>query len=210
LGKINHEPAACGRRFEPDRIEPITRWHPAKRFEERKPHMSPNEIDKPPDTQPITSEELVETLRALRQRIPEYLQLPIPDAKSARALASLDPQFRQAAFNAVGASDLVAKAIGLTADELRRINEDADRWSAAADELRALLQGVVTAILTRRHRVGLASLQTYSITRQLVRHEVHADLLPHLHEMKRLNRFGRRRRKASTEPAPAPQPPTTA
>jgi hypothetical protein len=172
--------------------------------------MSPNEVDKPPDPQPIAPEELVETLRTLRQRIPEYLQLPIPDAKSARALASLDPQFRQAAFNAVGASDLVAKAVGLTADELRRINEDADRWSAAADELRALLQGVVAAILTRRHRVGLASLQTYNITRQLVRHEDHSDLLPHLHEMKRLNRFGRRRRKASPEPAPAPQPPMTA
>jgi hypothetical protein len=171
--------------------------------------MSPNELDKPPDPQPIAPEELVESLRTLRQRIPEYLQLPIPDAKSARALASLDPQFRQAAFNAVGASDLVAKAVGLTADELRRINEDADRWSAAADELRALLQGVVAAILTRRHRVGLASLQTYSITRQLVRHEVYADLLPYLYEMKRLNRFGRRRRKASPEPAPAPQPPAT-
>ena len=162
--------------------------------------MPETNIDKPPD---LTPEELVETLRTLRDRIPEYLQLPIPDAKSVRALASLDPQFRQAAFNAVGASELVAKAVGLTADELRRINEDADRWSAAADELRALLQGVVAAILTRRHRVGLASLQTYNITRQLVRHEDHSDLLPHLYEMKRLNRFGRRRRKASPEPVPA-------
>jgi hypothetical protein len=169
--------------------------------------MPETNIDKPPD---LTPEELVETLRTLRVRIPEYLQLPIPDAKSVRALASLDPQFRQAAFNAVGASELVAKAVGLTADELRRINEDADRWSAAADELRALLQGVVAAILTRRHRVGLASLQTYNITRQLVRHEDHSDLLPHLYEMKRLNRFGRRRRKASPEPAPAPPPPATA
>ena len=169
--------------------------------------MPETNIDKPPD---LTPEELVETLRTLRDRIPEYLQLPIPDAKSARALASLDPQFRQAAFNAVGASELVAKAVGLTADELRRINEDADRWSAAADELRALLHGVVAAILTRRHRVGLASLQTYNITRQLVRHEDHSDLLPHLYEMKRLNRFGRRRRKAPAEPAPTPQPSVTA
>ena len=73
-----------------------------------------------------------------------------------------------------------------------------------------MLQGVIAGILTRRHRVGLASLQTYSITRQLVRHEDHADLLPHLHEMKRLNRLGRRQRRAAAEPAPAPQPPATA
>jgi hypothetical protein len=171
--------------------------------------MSPNEVDKPPDTQPITPEELVETLRALRQRIPGYVQLPIPDAKSVRAVANLDPQFKQSAINAVGASELVTQAVGLTAEELRQMNDDADHWSAAADELRAMLQGVIAGILTRRHRVGLASLQTYNITRQLVRHEDHSDLLPHLHEMKRLNRFGRRRRKASTEPAPPPQPPAT-
>jgi hypothetical protein len=172
-----------------------------------------SETNKPPEIQQITPEELVETLRALRQRIPWYVQLPIADAKSVRAVANLDPQFKLSAINAVGASQLVTQAVGLTADELRQMNDDADRWSAAADELRAMLQGVIAAILTRRHRVGLASLQTYKITGQLVRHEDHADLLPHLHEMKRLNRFGRRRRKASAEPAPQPVPepqPTTA
>jgi hypothetical protein len=62
----------------------------------------------------------------------------------------------------------------------------------------------------RRHRVGLASLQSYNISRQLVRHQDHSDLLPHVHEMKRLNRFGRRRRNASSPaPEPAPQTPAT-
>jgi len=168
----------------------------------------PQSIDQPPETQPITPEELVAQLRSLRDRIPGYVQLPIPKAQSVRSVANLDPQFKQSAINAVGASNMIKEAVGLTADELRQINEDADRWSAAADELRALLQGVVAGILSRRHRVGLASLQTYSITRQLVRHEAHSDLLPHLQEMKRLNRFGRRRRKAPAEPAP--QPPTPA
>ena len=111
-----------------------------------------------PETQPLTAEELVETLRALRQRIPEYVQLPLSDARSIGALARVDPQFKQAAINAAGASGVVANAIGLTAEELQQINEEADRWSAAADELRAMLQGVVAAILTRRQRVGLASL----------------------------------------------------
>lgn len=159
------------------------------------------------NSQPITPEELVETLRALRQRIPAYVQLPIDDAKSVRSVASLNPQFKQAAINAVGASELVRQSVGLTAEEMRQMSDDADRWSAAADELRAMSQGVVASILTRRHRVGLATLQAYSITRQLVRHEDHADLLPHLREMQRLNRFGRRKRKvASPPPPPAPKP----
>jgi len=168
--------------------------------------MPETNVDKPPDSGPITPEELVETLRALRQRIPDFVQLPIADAKAVRAVANLDAQFKQSAINAVGASELVTQAVGLTAEELRQMHEDADRWSAAADELRAMLQGVIASILTRRHRVGLASLQTYNITRQLVRQEDHADLLPHLQEMKRLNRYGRRRRKASTTPAPQPSP----
>jgi hypothetical protein len=157
-------------------------------------------IDQPQESS-IAPEDLVVALRALRGRIPEYVQLPVPDAKAVRSVANIGSDFKQAAINAVGASALVAQSVGLTADELRQIHEEADRWSAVADELRAMLQGVVGANLTRRHRVGLASLQTYSITRQLVRHEDHSDLLPHLQEMKRLNRFGRRRRNAS---APAP------
>lgn len=169
--------------------------------------MSETNIDKPPDPQPISADELVETLRTLRQRIPAFVQLSIPKANSVRSVASLDPLFKQSAINAVGASEVVAQAVGLTADELRQMSDDADHWSAVADELRAMLKGVIASILTRRHRVGLASLQTYNITRQLVRHEDHADLLPHLEEMKRLNRFGRRRRKAPAEP-PAPVPAT--
>jgi len=160
------------------------------------------------ETQPIAPEDLVVALRALRERIPEYVQLPVPNARAVRTVANIASEFKQAAINAVGVSALVAQSVGFTADELRQIHEDADRWSAVADELRAMLQGVLAANLTRRHRVGLASLQTYSIARQLVRHEDHSDLLPHLQEMKRLNRFGRRRRNASA-PAPVPAPAPT-
>jgi predicted RNA-binding Zn ribbon-like protein len=167
-----------------------------------------NAVDPVPKPQPISPEELVEALRALRQRIPEYVQLPIGDAKSARTAANLNAEFKLAAINAVGASEPVSRAVGFTAAELLQTHADAGRWSAVVDELRAMLQGVVAANLTRRHRVGLASLQTYNITRQLVRHEDHSDLLPHLQEMKRLNRFGRRRHNApaAAPHAPAPMP----
>jgi hypothetical protein len=164
--------------------------------------MSEN-LDKPPEIQPITPAELVEALRALRARIPEYVQLPIPDARTVRVVANISSEFKQAAITAVSTSGAIAQSVQFTADELRQVHEDAERWSSVADELRAMLQGVLAANLTRRHRVGLASLQTYNIARQLVRLEAHSDLLPHLQEMKRLNRFGRRRR-AVAAPAPAP------
>ena len=73
-------------------------------------------------------------------------------------------------------------------------------------------EGVAAANLTRRHRVALAALQTYSISRQLVRQDAHEGLLPHVAEMKRLNRFGRRRARKSGpgQPAPLPQQPPVA
>ena len=165
--------------------------------------------DQPVDnTQPMTPEEFVEALRNLRQRVPDYMQIRPVDAKSSRPLANLRPQFKEAAINAVGASPIVASAVGMTAEELHRLNDEAERWTAAIDELRALLKGLVGTNLQRRHSVGLASLQSYNITRQLVRHADHADLQPHLEEMKRNNRRGRRS-KASTPAPTTPSAPTT-
>ncbi len=163
--------------------------------------------DQPVDTQPMTPEEFVEALRNLRQRVHEYVQLRPAEAKASRAVANLHSQFKEAAINAVGASPIVTSAVGMTADELHRINDEAERWTAAIDELKAFTKGITGTNLKRRHAVGLASLQSYSITRQLVRHIDHADLMPHLDEMKRSSRFGRRRAKTTT-PAPTTTPET--
>ena len=73
-------------------------------------------------------------------------------------------------------------------------------------EARSLLNGIVASNLVRRHRIGLTALQTYSICRQLVRQKEHARLLPHVQQMKGLNKFARTRVKVPTQPSPAPQP----
>lgn len=63
--------------------------------------------------------------------------------------------------------------------------------------------GLIEPLLPTR---GLAALQTYQICQQLVRGGKNAHLAAHLVEMKRLNKFGRSRRKAIPLPAVA-QPP---
>lgn len=153
-----------------------------------------------------TPDSIIEQLRLIRQQIPEYTQLAIPDAKAIRRVAHINSDFIDAAINAVGASDVVQTAVGRTNINLREENEDAGRWTAVEDELRAMLKGVVAANLVRRHRVGLAALQTYNISRQLIRQKEHADLLPHVQGMKRLSKFGRKRRLAQPPADPQPQP----
>jgi len=154
----------------------------------------------------VTPDSIIEQLRAIRVQIPEYTQLPIPDAKAIRRVAHMNADFLDAAINVVGASEIVQTAVGHTHVDLREENDQAGRWTAVEDELRAMLKGVVAANLIRRHRVGLAALQAYSISRQLIRQKQHADLLPHVQGMKRLAKFGRKRKGVQPSPAPPPAP----
>ena len=156
----------------------------------------------------LEPEAIIEQLRALARQIPEFGHLPLPTRRSLSAASNANAAFVQAAIAAVSKSDVVQQAVGRNADALRLEADTADRWSAVEAEARSLLQGIAAANLARRHRVGLAALQAYSISRQLVRQDAHSELLPHVTDMKRLNRFGHRRvrKSAPTTPLPPPLP----
>jgi hypothetical protein len=157
----------------------------------------------------ITPEAMVEQLRAMRAQIPQYVQLSKPDARSIRILANLNPEFAQAAINAVGASPRVEATVGQSAEELQIVAETAARWSPVEDELRAMLNGVSSANLTRRSSLAQAAFLTYTVSKKLVKLPEHANLLPHLDQMRRTNRLGRRRKSAAQPQAPAPTPEPT-
>lgn len=162
-----------------------------------------------PAIDPTTGpQDLVLQLRAMQARIPEYTQLPIPDARAIRVVAkATNPEFVQATINSVDASLNVQQALGRTPDDLRQETADAAKWTAVEDEARALLNGIVAANLVRKHRIGEAALTVYSIATRLVRQKQHANLLPHVETMKRLNRFGVKKRTKPAQPAPAPTTP---
>lgn len=164
-------------------------------------------------TTPLTPEQIVEHLRMLRGHVPDFGPLPTPTAAALRTTAAIPAELILASINTVGASEHLAAAITSDAPTLLSEREDIGRWSAVEDELRAMLDGVAAANLARRHRLGLAALQTYSIARQLARRKEHADLLPHIENMRRANRFGRRRPKQDAkppQPGPVPAPPVNA
>lgn len=149
----------------------------------------------------LTPEEVLEQLRALSQRIPLYGPLSSKDVQSINRVAHVDRQFVEATINTLGASAAMQNALGVDADELRADLDLAARWGAVEDELLKLLKGVRSGNLTRRHHLGMAALQTYRISQQLARSSDHTELLPHIETMRRLNKFGRVRRKPF-EPAP--------
>lgn len=151
--------------------------------------------------EPFTPEQIVEQIRMLRQHIPDFGPLTVPDARSLLRTANLSPRFVQAGINAIGAERLVTEAVGRTAETLSAEREDVGRWSAVEAEMRAALEGVAAANLSRRHRIGLTVLQAYSVSRGLVRNPDYAALRPHVADMRRTVVI--RRRRPQPEAAPA-------
>jgi hypothetical protein len=160
-----------------------------------------NPTDGSPEPTVLTPDEAVRQLRAFRERLPAVTP-PAVSAKRIGRLAHVDADFVQAAVNAAGASENVTKALGKSDEDLRQEIDLSVRWSAVTDEVRSLLSAMVASNTIRRQRIGLKALQAYQICRQLARDDQHAALSTHIGEMKRLNKFGRSRRKAAPTPAP--------
>ena len=159
-------------------------------------------------TPALSPEDVVAQLRALRQQIGEVTPLTKQQRTALRGHAALPNDVVQASINALGASDGVQQVLGQPVDEVRQMAEDANRWIAVEDELRAMLKGVAGANLIRRQRVGLVSVQAYVISQQLVRDPSNASLLPHVQEIKRLRSLGRRKKPAKPAPQQPPAPVT--
>jgi hypothetical protein len=165
-----------------------------------------------PTTTMLSPDEAVQMLRAIHTRIPLPDASRLPHVKFSSG--NVDPQFVTASINAIGAVDAVQSAVGRTDEDVRQEVETAARWTAFTDELRTMLAAATLADHVRRQSVNLAALQTYNICRQLARDITRApQVVAHVHEMKRLNKLGRRS-KASTgsqqpEPTPVPTSPIT-
>ena len=163
-----------------------------------------------PTPAPITTtspDAIVAQLRAIRQLIPEYQQLPATDRKALGIVAKGNSaDFVQSSINTVGASPIIEQALGQSPEALRQDTTDAQNWSVVEDEARALLNGIVAGNLVRFHRIGSSALAAYGLAKRLVRRPAHADLIPHVELMKKLNKIGsgKKSKPAVATPAPAP------
>jgi hypothetical protein len=171
-------------------------------------HPSPTESAAA--TAPVDAATLIAQVRAMREQIPDYTQLPTGARRNLAVVAGTNPDFVRASINSVAESLNVEQALGRTPEDLRQETVDAQGWTDLEDEIRALLQGVVSGNMVKRNRIGEAALAAYAIARRLSRQKQHANLLPHVETMRRLNRFGVKKAKASVPatraPLPEPQP----
>ncbi len=145
----------------------------------------------------LTPEQVVEQLRTLQAQVSEIVPLTAKQRSILREQTRVSPAVVQASINVIGASDSISQAVGQPATDVRQMVDEADRWTAVEAELRAALNGVTGANLVRRQRIALITTQAYQIGQQLVRDPGHAELLPHLLEVKRLRRLSSRKNRVS-------------
>jgi hypothetical protein len=150
----------------------------------------------------LTPEAVLVQLRGVQ--LGDVTPLTNAQRKTLRNQARTANPVLQASINVIGALDNIAQAVGQKPDDVRQMYDEANRWTAVEDELRAMLNGVAGANLLRRQRIALIAGQSYSIGSQLARDPAHAVLVPHVQEIKRLKSFKRRKKAA---PAPGSQPP---
>ena len=168
---------------------------------------NPNAAADPPLPVPtLEPEAVVEQLRAMRGQIGEVTPLTSAERQLLRRRGKTSNPVLQASINLIGAHDQVSLAVAQPADGVRRMDDEANRWTAVEDELRTMLEGVAGVNLVRRQRVALIAAQAYSIGTQLARDPANAVLRPHVEEIRRLKRVSRRRKSGEAAQSPSPAP----
>ena len=166
-------------------------------------------VDLPQPAPTITPEAVVEQLRAMRAQIGEVTPLTAEQRRLLQSRTRTSNPILQASINVIGALDIVSQAVGQPAAEVRQRYDEANRWTAVEDELRAMLNGVAGANLIRRQRVAVIAAQASTISSMLARDPAHAVLVPHVQEIRRLKRFTRRKKAAPAAETPQPPAPGT-
>jgi len=91
------------------------------------------------------------------------------------------------------------KASHLSARARRR------RWDSNRGTVEVLR--TLSAIHFRRYRISHTAWQAFNVSKQLVRQEEHANLLPHVEIMTWIPKYSRQRKPAEPQPAQPPPPP---
>jgi hypothetical protein len=150
------------------------------------------------DSSMLTPEQVIEQLRMMRARIPDFALQESRELRRMRSTTRLNVELDHESINAAGAAEFVRQVIGSTPDEFRLTEDEAVRWSSVENEIRGFLRGVTAANVIRRQRIAGALRRAYSVSRGLVRQEQYAHLRAHVDAM------FRRPKSKRAKPAPPP------
>ena len=148
----------------------------------------------------------VEEIRAMRQRIPNFV---IPESKKATqrlsTAASVPKEFIELAAVAVKNSAMLVRGSGADPAQIRDFVNFAQAYAPVADELEALAHFIRHSVALARNKAGNDALTTYALAQRLAKRPETADLAPHVDDMRRVL-SARFRKAGSRKPASTPAP----
>lgn len=169
------------------------------------PTINAQAVDTPQPPVKITPEAVFDQLRTLHLQINDELAPLTRDQRTTIKQRSKRQtnEILQSSINMIGVADIISQAVGMPADQVRQMCDESNRWTAVADELRALLNGVEGANLVRQQQLADIATRAYTIGASLAGDPANIGLVPHVEETKRLKKLARRKK---TAPKQNPQP----
>jgi hypothetical protein len=154
------------------------------------------------DPQPAvtTPEQIAEQLRALRVAIPQATLTARQKAALRNSLA-VSNDVVQAQVSVLPVLEGMNLQLGATADDVRKVGEEANRWAEVISELKAMLREAEGTALLRQKKLHRLATQAYGVAVSLSRNPEYAVLVPHVLEIKRLRKLASRKKRAEQPPA---------
>ena len=90
---------------------------------------NPQEVEVPTPTPALTPEQVVAHLRALQAQLGDVTPLTAEQRKTLRQQSRMSEAVVQASLNVLGAADIITQAVGLPADEVQSMIDEANRWN---------------------------------------------------------------------------------
>ena len=153
---------------------------------------------------------LIDEIRALRQKVPNAVVPVVRDQRRKLAsAASVPAEFvERMAVSAETNSTLSGKGT-IDPVQARDLMAYVEAFGPVADEVEALVRFIRHCVTAARNKAGSDALTTYAFAKRLARRPEHADLVPHVADMRRT--LGRRAKaRAKPEPEPQTEPKTPA
>lgn len=146
---------------------------------------------------PAEPRTLTNAFRVLQELIPGWKPLNTREKRSKANVANLDPELIAIGLQVAEVWPDTKNITGMTAEELRDVNDDIAEWADTRRAMMACIEGLDGAILTKKEQLGYAILNLYHIVGRQLRNPRYAHLRPYYEAMQRILR--RRKRKAKPE-----------
>ena len=160
-------------------------------------------VTPPPESYLDTAQALIDDIRAIKQRIPNFV---VPESSNAgrrlAAAASVPPQFVDLVALAIRNNEELTRGGNSGSARMRDRSSFADAFATVGDEFEAMALFVRHCVRAARNEAGSEALTTYALAQRLAKRPETASLAPHVKDMRIA--LASPRRKAKSKPAPKP------